>query len=291
LKPQLHKLPVNPDASFIYKELIMDYFPMQWHFHKEFELVLIDKSTGTRFIGDNVSRFEDGDLCLIGPQVPHFYRNDDIFYHQKNIPSAQSIFIHFTEDFLGRDFLLIPEMKQVKTLLQRCCYVLEIQGTTKDQIINKLYAMRDETPPQRLVSLLEILIVLSESKELEQLLTFDFSARSNDKTQKVTQAIEFILKNFKQKIYVDTIAQQLNMSVPAFSRYFKTHTRKTFTDYVTEVRIAHACKLITENQFSISEIGYKSGFDNLSNFYRHFRKIHGLIPKEYRKRFLSNKIE
>jgi AraC-like DNA-binding protein len=95
------------------------------------------------------------------------------------------------------------------------------------------------------------------------------------------------MKNYTEEIYVQEIASKLHMSVPSFSRYFKHHTRKTFSDYVTEIRIGHACRLLMEQDLNISEISYKSGFDNLSNFYRHFKKIIGIIPKDYRNRFLK----
>ena len=147
--------------------------------------------------------------------------------------------------------------------------------------------MDQEKPPQRLLSLLEILIILSQSNELKPLLSVGFSVGNSGDTERIHKVFEFILKNYKEQIYVQDIASKLNMSVPAFSRYFKHHTRKTFSDYVTEIRIGHACKLLMENNHTISEISYQSGFDNLSNFYRHFRKTVGIIPKDYRNRFLK----
>ena len=96
------------------------------------------------------------------------------------------------------------------------------------------------------------------------------------------------MENYTKEIYIEEIATKLNMSVASFSRYFKHHTRKTFSHYVTEIRIGHACRLLMEDDYNISEICYLSGFDNLSNYYRHFKNTVGVIPKEYKKRFLSN---
>lgn len=129
--------------------------------------------------------------------------------------------------------------------------------------------------------------MLSQSKDLKPLLSIGYSANNSGDTEKINKAFEFIVKNYKEEIYVGEIASKLNMSVASFSRYFKHHTRKTFSDYVTEIRIGHACRLLMENNFSISEISYQSGFDNLSNFYRHFKKIVGVIPKDYKNRFLK----
>jgi AraC-like DNA-binding protein len=147
--------------------------------------------------------------------------------------------------------------------------------------------MSEQRPEQRLLSLLEILIRLSRSNDLKSLLSTAFVANNSGDTDKINDVFEFILNNYKEEIYIQDIASRLNMSVPSFSRYFKHYTRKTFSDYVTEIRIGHACKLLMENNHSISEICYLSGFENLSNFYRHFKKVMDLTPKDYRTRFLK----
>lgn len=263
------------------------YFPSPWHFHKEYELVLINKGRGTRFIGDKVSRFEEGDLSLIGSNIPHLFRNSEEYYAKNSKLKANSIFIHFTKDFLGNSFFDIPEMKLVLRLLERSSLALEIHGKTKKYTKSKLLDMYDQKAHDRLISLLEILLHLAHSNELKPLLSTGFSANKIGDTERINKVFEFIMKNYTEEIYVQEIASKLNMSVASFSRYFKHHTRKTFSDYVTEIRIGHACRLLMENNFSISEISYQSGFDNLSNFYRHFKKIIGIIPKDYRNRFLK----
>jgi AraC-like DNA-binding protein len=248
---------------------------------------MINKSSGIRFIGDNVSPFEKGNLSLIGSDIPHFFRNSKQFYTKKKKLAAGSTYIHFTKDFLGKQFFDIPEMKLVNKLLDRSSLALEIYGKTKKFVTKKLCDMHDEKPEQRLLSLLEILIKLSQSSEMKPLLSAGYSANNSGDTERINKAFDFIMKNYTEEIYVREIASKLNMSVASFSRYFKYHTRKTFSDYVTEIRIGHACRLLMENNLSISEISYQSGFNNLSNFYRHFKKIIGIIPKEYRGRFLK----
>ena len=287
MKPQLHKLPFSSDASFLYKTLECPYFPNPWHFHKEYELVLINKSRGTRFIGDKVSNFKEGDLSLIGSNIPHLFRNSEEYYSKNSRLKANSVFIHFTKDFLGLNFFDIPEMKQVVKVLEKSSLALEIHGKSKKHIKNKLIEMKDQKPPERLVSLLEILLHLAYSSEHKTVLSSGFSANNSGDTERINKVFEFIMKNYTEEIYVQEIASKLNMSVPSFSRYFKHHARKTFSDYVTEIRIGHACRLLMENNHSISEISYQSGFENLSNFYRHFKKIVGVIPKEYKSRFLK----
>jgi AraC-like DNA-binding protein len=287
MKPQLHKLPFSTDASFLYKTLECSYFPNPWHFHKEYELVLINKSQGTRFIGDKVSHFEEGNLSLIGSNIPHLYRNSEEYYAKNSELKASSIFVHFTKDFLGNKFFEIPEMELVLKLLEKSAQVLEVHGKSRKLVKNKLIDMNEQNPPERLVSLLEILLLLAHSNDLKTILSPGFPVNKSGDTERINKVFEFILKNYTHEIYVQEIASKLHMSVASFSRYFKYHARKTFSDYVTEIRIGHACRLLMENNHSISEISYHSGFDNRSNFYRHFKKVVGMIPKEYKSRFLK----
>ena len=291
--PQLHKLPLIHDTSFLYNKWRCDYFDKPWHFHEEYELVMIDKSKGTKFIGDKVSDFEEGELMLIGPRIPHFFRNNVDYYKKNGELEASSIFIHFTESFLGKHFFDLPEMKTVQQLLENSRFALEIHGNIKQYLIDKLHGMYSESSPQRLVSLLDMLIKVSESNETIPVLSSKFEESSNQDICNVRDSsrihiiTEYIMKNFNREIYVQEIAGMLHMSNASFSRYFKHHTRKTFSDYVTEVRISHACKLLMLEDQNISQISFDSGFENISNFYKHFRRITGIIPKEYRRRFLK----
>jgi len=299
MKPQLHKLPLIKDTSFLYSKLQCNYFDKPWHFHEEYELVLIEKSKGTKFIGDKVSLFQDEELILIGSNIPHLFRNNHEYYKTNGQLEARSVFIHFTEDFLGPNFFDLPEMKLVRKLLDNSAYALQINGRIRKYIIAKLYDLADMTPALRLVTLLEMLVKLSESKELQPLLSTAFVAKHralkknyNPKdTERIHKVFEFIMKNYTHEMYLQEIASMLNMSNVSFSRYFKHHTRKTFSEYVTEIRISHACSMLMQDNEGISQICYSSGFENLPNFYRHFRRITGMVPKEYRKRFLKSPIE
>lgn len=287
MRPQFHKIPFPVDSSFLFMCWECDFFDKPWHFHKEYELVLIDNNEGTRFIGDQVSHFKDGDLVLLGPNIPHLYRNSDAYY-QKSTLAAKSIFMHFTEDFLGESFFNIPEMRLVKRLLNRSSLGLDIFGKSNGWVQQKMIGMKNESPSRRLLILLDILEFLSISKDLRPILSNGFTAKDSYDTDRINIVLQFIMENYSSDIYIVEIASKLNMSVPSFSRYFKHHTKKTFSNYVTEIRISHACRLLLENNYNISEICYQSGFDTLSNYYRHFKKYVGIIPKEYKKRFLLN---
>jgi AraC-like DNA-binding protein len=288
MKSILSKIATDSNSSFVYKNIVKDNIIDPWHFHKEYELVLMDKGKGTKFIGDNVSNFEEGNLTLIGSNIPHLFRNHEDHYEKTKSRQVRVIYTLFSKDFLGSEFFNISEMQSVNKLLEKSSLALEVGGHTKKWIIKKLYAMNDQKPALKLISLLEILIHLSTSKELKSLLAIGYVTNNNNgDTNKINAIFDYILQNYTEEIYVDKIASELNMSATAFSRYFKQHTRKTFTDYVTEIRIGHACRMLMEDNCSISEISYHSGFDNLSNFYRHFKRVIGMIPKEYKNRFIN----
>ncbi|MEO7959994.1 MAG: AraC family transcriptional regulator [Ginsengibacter sp.] len=203
---------------------------------------------------------------------------------------AKSIFIHFTDDFAGNAFFDLPEMKLVRRLLDKSALGFDIQGKANEYVKQRLIEMQNALPTKRLLSLLDILVFLSSSNELKYILSSSFTASNSYDTDRINIVLQFIMENYTNEIYIEEIASKLNMSVASFSRYFKYHTRKTFSHYVTEIRIGHACRLLMEDDYNISEICYLSGFDNLSNYYRHFKKIVGVIPKEYKSRFIENNL-
>lgn len=162
--------------------------------------MLIESAEGTRFIGDNVSFFEDGDLVLIGPNIPHLYRNHEDYYKKLNMV-AKSKFIHFTEDFLGREFFDLPEMKMVRRLLDKSALGFEIFGKANKYVKGKMAEMDDLSPAKRLISVLEILEYLSTSKDLSPLLSKAFTATNTSDTDRIDEVFQFIMQNYKQEIY------------------------------------------------------------------------------------------
>ena len=288
MKPQLHKLPLAGNTSFLYSQWDCNYFNKPWHFHEEYELVWIRKSEGTKFIGDHISYFREGDLFLIGSNIPHLFRNNEDYYDAGKGLQASSIFIHFTEGSFGPGFFDLPELKSVKLLLEQSAYALQINGYTRDMITASLEAMQEQSSPRRLISLVDILVLLSESKDMQALLAHPFTQKhpaTDRDTSRIQKVLEYVMQNFQHDLYMPEVAALLNMSEASFSRYFRQNTQKTFSCYVTEVRISNACRLLLQGEENISQIAYLCGFENISNFYRHFKKITGRVPKEYRHSF------
>ena len=283
MKPIVERLNREAKSSFVLQKDIYPYYPTPWHFHPEYELVLVVKSTGEKIIGDHISNFSDDDLAFLGPYLPHVYHNDNIYFEKDSTLTAEAIVIHFTHDFLGRSFFDIPEMRPVKTLLEDSVRGFAVSGSTRKIIAQKMKAMFSMEGPARIIELLTILKILAHSAD--KLLLSSPGFIQNFKTSgsdRIKNVCDFIMKNFASDLTLDEIARVANMSPNAFCHFFKNRTRKTFVNFLNEVRVGYACKLLTDDRYNISEICYQSGFQNLSNFNRQFKRIVHKTPNQYK---------
>lgn len=286
MKPVLEHLPLEAEESFVCKYFDYDYYPTPWHFHPEYELVLVTESTGKRFIGDNMSNFKPGDLAFIGPNLPHLYRNNPEYYKAGSGLRARSIVVHFLESSFGGSFLSLPETKKIKTLFERSAGGLNISGKTNTLVSDKLFKLIELKGFSRWLCLLEILEIMASDPDRHSFISASAMRGINEKeSDRSNKVFEFVMNNFSKEIRVNEVAGIVNMAENSFSRYFSQRTRKTFSSFVTEVRLGHACKLLTATQKSITEICFECGFNNLSNFNRYFKQEYGLSPLNYRKRF------
>lgn len=287
MKPIIDHLPKKADESFVVMNFDYDYYPTPWHFHPEYELVLVTESTGKRFIGDDISDFKPGNLALIGPDLPHLYRNDVEYYASDSILRARSIVIHFLASSFGEDFLLLPESKKINALLAKSERGLQINGKANKEISVRMYELVDLKGFSRLLKLLEILHILSESNEYTFISETEVAGFNEKESERMNNILGFVMKNFKNNIRLKDAADIANMAENSFSRYFMLRARKSFTTFVNEVRLSSACKLLIENELNIIEICIECGFNNLSNFNRQFKKKYNLSPLAYRKQLNS----
>ena len=287
MKPILEYLPRNASESFVVKFFDYPYYPTPWHYHPEFEIVLITESTGKRFVGDQIADFQPGNLALLGENLPHFYRNDSRYY--ENLPHlrATSIVIHFLRESLGNDFLALPETENIRHLLEKSARGMEISGETRLKVAQKMHEILELQGFSRKIKLLEILHLLAETDEFTFIASPGVVGENEKDNQRMNKILEYVLQNFKEEIHLSHLADLVNMSETSFSRYFKYRTRKTFTQFLNEIRIGHAGKLLVEDNLNIAQICYECGFNNLSNFNRQFRDFHKLSPSEFKKNYLK----
>ncbi len=286
MKPQLLKISNPVDASFNLFVQETPYFSTPWHYHPEYEIVLVLESTGKRFVGSSITDFKPGDLCMIGAYLPHYYRNDDEYYVKDSGIKAKSLVIHFMEDFMGEKFLQLPESQAIKALLERSKRGLSFGKKTTEKVRAKFKNLPNLTSMERLLEMISILTILSESEDKEDLTTNPISLRNEVDSARMNKVFEYVMVKYQEEIQLSEVADLANMSESAFSRYFKKRTRRTFTQFLAEIRIKHACKLLMVDKLSVAEIAFESGFNNLSNFNRQFKAIKKITPLAYRTKFL-----
>lgn len=286
MRPQLLIIPKGPNQSFGLRHDIVPYFFNKWHYHTELELIHIVKGGGTQFIGDHISRFSNGDILLIGSNLPHYWRCDENYF--QDIPElvAEAKVVHFMQNFWGVDFLALPENVSISILLKKSQRGILITGKTSEQIKPLLDKMLAAIGTFRIALLLEILEIIAISQDITLLSSSTFQNSYNkSETERLNDIYNYTMSNFKQKISLEEIASISCLSVNSFCRYFKSQTRKTYSQFLIEIRIGHACKLLIENRLTVSKICVESGFNNFSNFNRYFKIISGLSPLEYKKSF------
>lgn len=282
MKPHLLKVPAKPESSITISKV--DKFYNQWHFHPEIELIYIHKGRGTRFIGNDVHRFERDELCLVGSNMPHMWRCDPEYFIEGSKLKLDVTVIYFHHDFLGDKFFNIPELKSVNSLLEKAKQGIRITGSTKLQVKELVKKLSKATGLERITILLSILEKIAFSKDKEYINTI-YNPEKIEKSEadRLNSVFQYISDNFQRKITLEEIASVANLSAKAFCRYFKSKTRKTFYNFLLEVKVAHACNLILEKDMSINEVCYDSGFNNLSNFNRYFKKLMNKTPLEFKK--------
>ncbi len=260
------------------------HFLKVWHYHPELELVIILQSTGTRFIGDSIERFEKGDVVLIGANLPHMWMNDELYFSKNSELYADAISIHFRQDFLGESFINAFEMKPIKELMQRAALGICF-SKLEERTVSQFKSLAEDTvltPLDKTLTLLNVLGQLSNHSDYKILSSAGFK-NSFDKVDNgnLKKIYEFIFENFSHPISAKDVAEVVHMNTAAFSRFFKRIHRKTFTSYLNEIRIGYACKLLIEKKQKVISICYECGFNNISNFNRQFKLIKGMTPTEF----------
>jgi len=249
-----------------------------WHFHPELELVYVNKGQGKRHIGNHLSYFNNSQLLLIGPNLPHNGFTDRL------TTNGFETLIQFKEDFLGKDFFEIPEMKKIKELFERSKKGILFGSETKIKVGDKIENLVEKKGFKKLLVFLEILNILSKTSDYTILNVDGYAVEIElQDSSKLDRIYTYINTNFKDHISLDQIANVANMTVPAFCRYFKKVTGKTFTKLVNEYRVVHATKLLSESMMSITDISFECGFNNFSHFNKIFKEITGKNASGYRK--------
>jgi AraC-like DNA-binding protein len=288
MKTALHKSEIPPSRIFVVRELHERHFDPIWHAHSEYQLFVVLKGTGTRFIGDSIKAFEPGELIFTGPHVPHVWRNDEAYFQTGSDLRVSGIVIYLNENFLGEQFLEKEEITMLKKLFAKSLRGLEFLGSPRKQVVELMKELSQLQGLPSLIYVLRILDILSRTREYRYI-----SSRAHVDTldqheaDRLNKVYEYVFENFRGKIRLQDLAELLHMTPTSFSRYFTMKNNKSFSRFLAEIRIKHACKMLTESDESVSHVCYSCGFDTLSNFNKQFREITLRKPTQYRKEFMS----
>ena len=283
-KPTLEKITPSFGSSLLVKKHVefLKTNKAFWHFHPEIELVYVNKGKGKRHIGNHISYFNNSQLVLIGSNLPH------LGYMDRLTTNGSETLIQFKPDFLGEHFFKIPEMIVIDQLFERAKKGIRFNIEIKKRIGAKIEELVNIQGADRIISFLEILKDLATTDDYTILNAdgFAFETKPQD-SAKIDLAFKHINENFKRHISLDEIADLVSMTVPAFCRFFKKTTGKTFTKFVNEYRVVHATKLLFESQMSITDICFECGFNNFSHFNKLFNDFTGKSASKYRNEMKS----
>lgn len=285
--PSLKK--VGTDIHGIFEVLSVDdhHFYSHWHYHPQYEIILIQKSSGTLYAGDNFSPFTEGDMFLLGPDIPHIFRNPPEYFEENIKIKAKALVLYFSSEFINSSLFSLSEMKSIRKLLTLSKRGIKISGDSNKQISSKFIKCIRSIKEERVINFLSLLNFIANSTTYQVLSSDNFAHHMvNKELDRLNKIFNYLFNNFKNDINLSDISTMANMSSTAFCRFFKKHTNKTLISFLNEIRVGHACKMLIENEhMNISQICFECGFNNLTNFIIQFKKIKNCSPMSFRHQY------
>lgn len=290
MKPRLEKIISPLNQSFYVRDIKEKYFTSPWHFHPETEIILITEGYGTRFVGDSVKNFYPGDLCIIGANTPHVFLSHSDFHETDSHLASRAICLQFEDDFWGDTFTGLEELQGIRELLLSSARGIRFFKGMRRRLEGMMLELPELTGIQRITRLLQILDIMSSGKDQAFLSSPNYANihLNREDIDRMEKLYDYVFRNFTRKISIEELAGILNISKHSFCRFFKSRTNKVFSEFISEVRVGNACKLLIENKMSISQVCYESGFNNISNFYRQFKQVKRATPSEFQKKYLKS---
>lgn len=260
----------------------MPHFYDKLHQHNEIQIMWIEKSEGTLIAGDYVGRFGPGDLYIIGSHQAHVFKNDPAYFSTESNLTASSLSIFFGEKYFGGEFWQLEEMEDARNFVEKASRGFKMLGTEKENLITLLKIVVGQKGIDKLITFFSIIKLLLEATKFETLSVMaSMENYGSSEGKRMDDILQFTLRESYRKVYIDEVAKVAHLTEEAFCRYFKIRTGKTYTNFLNEVRVSQACKLLIDKDLSIQDICYQSGFTNLSNFNRAFKKVTGKTPSKY----------
>ncbi|MDR1680317.1 MAG: AraC family transcriptional regulator [Prevotellaceae bacterium] len=269
--------PIVDDDLFIVLNHPNAKFDYPVHYHSEFEINLVLDSYGKRIVGDSMEDFGNIDLVMTGPNLPHAWKGEIV-------KGNHVITIQFSDRILNFPILEKRLFTQIRQLLLDAQRGIVFADSARETVRRKIIKL---TKMQGFHTVLEFFSILHDLSISDRRVLVSDRFETGDiirtsKSRRIAKVCDYIEKNFEEPVKLKDVASLVSMSESAFSHFFKKKTGRTFIDYITNYRIARACRMLSETTHTVSEVCYTCGFNNMSNFIRIFKKKKGLTPKEYR---------
>ncbi|MBC7743979.1 MAG: helix-turn-helix transcriptional regulator [Flavobacterium sp.] len=286
MKPQLIINSIESTSSVSVRNDVVPVINNNWHYHREVELIHFKKGNGVQFIGNRMMPFESGDIILVGANLSHYWRFDKSYFDPESRENPNVNVVHFEEGFTGDTFLNLPENKSLKALLEKSRRGIKVLGANKAQIEELIENTSVAEGAYRILNLIKTLIEISKSDNLETLSSIAFAMDLDDSDKDhIKDIYNYSFANFRNKIELEEIAEVAKISPHSFCRYFKAGTKKTYSQFLTEIKVGQACKLLIDNGLNIKQVCYESEFKNFASFHKCFKNIMGKSPLLYQKDF------
>jgi len=262
------------------------HFTYPWHFHSEFELVYVLKSSGKRFVADSVEPFVEGDITLLGSNLPHFWKSEDHSSESEGM-RVNAIVVQFHKDFFREEINSYPEFHRISGLLKRAARGIYFAPQAAEKIGRMMKRLLNLNGLERMLYFIKLMDTMARTENYRILASKAYQLEEQKElNNRLDKIMHFINTNYQRKISQEEVATKIGMTTAAFCRYFKEKTGKGFIFFVNEMRIGYACKLLIENHLSISQICFECGFNNISNFNRMFKRQTSYTPGEYQQQFV-----
>lgn len=282
MKTLIQKIHPDPGQGFACRVYRTPAFETNWHKHEEYELILITEGNGTAMIGDYVGEYKTGDVYFIAGNLPHWFRKSS---KQR---TGGALVLHFHSNILGMEFLRQPELKSINALLNRD-NGMQLVKRLKTQVTSFLLQIEKGKGFLRMHLLLGCLQQISASRNYS-LLTENFSDSNNTVDPAIEKIIDYSFRRYLEPVKLAEVAKIAGMSIPTFCRFFKKNIKKTYFEFLQDLRISHACKLLTSTNKPVMEICYESGYNSWAHFSKQFKMCKHTTPLKYRKEFETERL-
>ncbi|WAC15018.1 AraC family transcriptional regulator [Dyadobacter pollutisoli] len=284
--PWFIKIHFPQSKAFDIVKVSRPYFIVPWHFHPEIEIMLLTSGSGTRFVGDSIEAFQANELVMVGANLAHVWKSGEGHFGQKNTQLAGAMYIVVKETELDH-ILLYEEMRPVRELFLRAQRGIQFGYEITKRVGEMILEAYQQSGPDQLVSFLNVLKELAETSDYRYLCSAHYRQKvDHHDMAKLDSVLDYLIMNYKNEVRLEEVADIANMSLTAFCRYFKERAHKTVIQFLNEIRIEQAQKMLLETQYNVDKISLECGFKNITNFYQQFQKIVGTTPLNFRKQNL-----